>query len=269
MNAHELYQAGQLNDAVAAQIEMVKKKPTDQQARGLLCEMMIIQGALERADKQLDLLAHQTPEQAMGISLFRQLIRAEEARIQFFTEGRVPEVLAEPDEKMQSYLQASILVREGDLAGANEVLSQAEERRQPISGECNGAPFTDLRDIDDRTPTVLEVLTSTGKYYWVPFELVSHITFHPPQRPLDLLWRRVTLETTIDHAEGDVYLPCIYFQQDPEQMSEAQRLGHETDWNGNEGEPIQGIGQRLFLMDDEAISIMEMKELSFNNAVES
>jgi len=264
MNVHELYQAGQLNDAVASLIEVVKKKPTDRESRGLLCELMIVQGALERADKQLDLIAHQTPEQAMGVSLYRQLIRAEEAREQFFSQGRVPEVLVEPDTQMQKYLQASICLREGNFQEAQQILEEVEDKRQPLSGVCNGQSFSDFRDLDDRTPAVFEILTSTGKYYWVPFELVSHIEFHAPERPLDLLWRRVTLETKIEHAEGDVYIPCTYYQGDDVSVTEAQRLGRETDWLGNETEPMRGVGQRLFLVGDDAVSIMELNELSFN-----
>ncbi|MFC1751398.1 type VI secretion system accessory protein TagJ [Pseudomonadota bacterium] len=264
MDAHELYQAGQLNDAVAALINVVKKKPMDQESRALLCEFMIIQGQLERADKQLDLVAHQTPEQAMGVSLLRQLVRAEEVREQYFTQGRAPEVLAEPDALMQQYFQASISLREGNMEEAQKIFEQAEGQRKPAAGECNGQPFSDFRDLDDRTPAVFEVLTSTGKYYWVPFDLVSTITFHAPERPLDLLWRRATLESTIDHAEGDVYIPCTYFQKDESMITEAHRLGRETDWLGDEGEPILGLGQRLYLVGEEALSIMELEEISFN-----
>ncbi len=265
MTAHELYREGRLADAIAALITIVKKKPLDQESRGLLCEFMIIQGELERADKQLDLLAHQTPEQAMGISLFRQLIRAEEVRRQFFSQGRIPEVLAEPDALMQKYLQASLALREGNLHEAYSVLEEAESERPTLSGTCNGLEFTDFRDLDDRTSGVLEVLTSTGKYYWVPFELITQIDFHPAERPLDLLWRRATLETSLEHAEGDVYIPCIYYQADDSLMTEAHRLGRETDWLGDEGEPAQGLGQRLFLVGDEAVSIMELEEVVFNH----
>lgn len=264
MNAHELYQAGQLNDAVAALIEIIKKKPTDQQTRALLCEFMMIQGALERADKQLDLVAHQSPEQAMGVSLYRQLIRAAEAREQFFSDGRAPEVLAEPDKHMQQLFQASISLREGNLADAQKIFNQTEEQRTALSGSCNGKEFHDIRDVDDRTPDIFEVLTSTGKYFWVPFDQINEITFHKPERPLDLLWRRATLETKIEHAEGDVYVFCNYHQNDTSLITEEHRLGRATDWLGEENEPIQGIGQKLFLVDDDALSIMELNEIIFN-----
>ena len=263
MNAHELYQAGKLNDAVASLIELVKKNPMDQQSRGLLCEFMIVQGQFERADKQLDLLAHQSPEQLMGISLFRQLIRAVQAREQFFSEGRVPEVLLEPDEHMQQYFQASIALREHNFQEAQRILSVAEEQRNQLSGVCNGEAFNDFRDADDGTAAIFEVLTSTGKYYWVPIEFVKNIIFHKPERPLDLLWRRATFETKVEHAEGDVYIPTTYFCDDASQLSEDYRLGRKTDWLGAEDEPVRGIGQRLYLVGDEALSIMDFNELIF------
>ena len=114
MNAHELYQAGRLKDAVVSLMDVVKNNPTDYQSRGLLCELMIIQGELERADKQLDVIAHQSPEHATSVALYRQLIRALEARNDFFSQGRVPDVLAEPDSQLQTYLLASIALREGN-----------------------------------------------------------------------------------------------------------------------------------------------------------
>ena len=93
MTARELFDAAKLNDAIAAALEDVKKAPTDTGKRGFLAELLCFAGDLERADKQLDALGHQDPQVMVGVSLFRQLIRAEQARQQFYTEGRLPEFL--------------------------------------------------------------------------------------------------------------------------------------------------------------------------------
>src|SRR5215212_6105393 len=96
MKPTDLYQSGRLRDAVAAAGEEVKKKPTDPLARGFLCEMLLIAGELERADTHLQVLAQQDAGAAPQLSVFRQLIRAEQARRQFYSDGRVPEFLGEP-----------------------------------------------------------------------------------------------------------------------------------------------------------------------------
>ena len=87
MNAKELYDAGQLDEALSAASDEVKRHPTDLARREFLCELLCFAGELERADKQLDAMNAQQPDAALGISLFRQLIRAEKARQGFFAEG--------------------------------------------------------------------------------------------------------------------------------------------------------------------------------------
>src|SRR5438132_8674303 len=111
MNAHDLYTAGDLKGAIAAALEAAKANPADVGARGFLCELFAFAGEWDRADKQLDLLGHQTPAAAMGVGLFRHLLRAEEARQQCYAEGRVPEFLGQPSEVLKLHLQASIVIR--------------------------------------------------------------------------------------------------------------------------------------------------------------
>src|SRR5919199_4477904 len=108
MNAHEHYQAGQLNEALAAATAEVKQHPTDASRRGFLCELLCFAGDLDRADAQLDLMGHQDPQAMMGVGLFRHLLRAEQARRQFYSEGRLPEFLEQPSEVLRLHLEASI-----------------------------------------------------------------------------------------------------------------------------------------------------------------
>jgi len=53
------------------------------------------------------------------------------------------------------------------------------------SGETPSGPFDDLRDADDIMGGTFEVLTTTGKYFWIPMERIVTATFHPPKRPRD------------------------------------------------------------------------------------
>jgi type VI secretion system protein ImpE len=132
MNPRELYQSGDLTAAIAAAGDEVKRKPGDFAGRYLLCELLCFAGQLERADKQLDLMIEQDPQAALGLALFRQLIRAEQARQQFFDEGRLPEFLATPAGVLQAHLQASIALRAGDKPAAARFIEQGESGRSTI-----------------------------------------------------------------------------------------------------------------------------------------
>jgi type VI secretion system protein ImpE len=104
------------------------------------------------------------------------------------------------------------------------------------------------------------VLTTTGKYYWIPTERLISVELHAPKRPRDLLWRRASM--SVDQGpDGDVYIPVVYAGDDT--MSELQRLGRETDWQQAEGGPVRGLGQRVFLVGEEDVAIMELGKLSF------
>src|SRR5262249_31933199 len=144
--------------------------PTDRGIRGFLCELLCFSGDLERADRQLDALLHQDPEVMAGIGLFRQLIRAEQARQQFYTDGRLPEFLGQPSPVLRLHLEAAVLLRDGKATEAAAVLARAEADRIRVRGTCDDHAFDDFRDLDDVTASFFEVLTSNGKYYWIPIE---------------------------------------------------------------------------------------------------
>jgi len=264
MKAKEYYEVGQLNNAIDAITAEVKKHPTDINRRGFLCEMLFVKRAWERADKQLDFIGHQDPNSMHMVALWRQLLRAGQARDQFYTDGRIPEVLEEPGELVQAYLKASVSLREGNKSEALSILDEAEEKRPELKGKLNGQGFSDFRDLEDLAPAVLEVFTSTGKYYWIPFSRISSLEFHQAEGPMDLVFRRATLETNQEGPDGEVYVPAIY-QTISEEDEERLLLGRATDWLGEEGEPIVGVGQKMFLVDDHSVSIMEIESLQFEN----
>jgi type VI secretion system protein ImpE len=263
--ASELYRSGQLADAIAAASDEVKRHPTDVSPRGFLAELLCFAGDFERADKQLDAIGSHDPQWAVGISLFRQLLRAEQARQQFHAEGRLPEFLGPPSPRLKQHLEASIRIREGQPAEAAALLDEAEQQRPPLPGVCGERPFEDIRDIDDLTASFFEVLTTTGKYYWIPMERVATIEFHDPVRPRDLLWRRVHMVVR-GGPDGEVFLPTLYAGS-ATHADDRIRLGRMTQWRGGEGAPIQGMGQRLFALGEEDVSILELKQITITAPV--
>jgi type VI secretion system protein ImpE len=266
MLAKDHFQAGRLADAVAAATEEVRANPADVAKRGFLCELLCFAGDLERADRQLDAAARIEAKQAIGITLLRQLIRAEQARYQFYREGRVPEMLEQPGPDFRRRLEASILVREGKPAEAAKILEQAEAERVPVSGKADGAGFEDFRDLDDFTATFLEVLTTNGKYYWASLNRIDVLEFHPPQHPHELLWRRAHLVMR-GGPDGEVYCPALYHGSHEDQ-DERIRLGRATEWRGGGDAPVRGAGQRTFLVGDRDVPILQLTKVEIQGAAQ-
>jgi len=263
MTAHEYYQQGKLREAVGAALDDVKQHPADASKRGFLAELLCFSGDLERADRQLDAVSPQDADAAMEAHQFRHLIRAEQARQQYYTAGRLPEFLKQditPDLKL--HLEAAVLLRAGQSAEAVRLLGDAREERPKLAGTCDGKPFEDICDLDDPTSSFFEVLTAMGDYYWVPMDRVESIEFAPPTRPRDLLWRRAHL-TVRDVPDADVYFPVLYGGSAGD-TDDAIRLGRATEWRGETGGPVRGVGQRVFLIGDEDRSILELKKLAFS-----
>ncbi len=261
MNAKELYEAGRLDEAIAAVAAEVKQSPTNTAARNFLCELLCFAGQWERADKQAEAISLDDPRAAMAVTLLRHLIRAETARHDFYERGRVPDFLEAPSPRLRLHLEASVAWREGNGAEAARLLAQAEELRPALRGTCNGKPFEDLRDLNDMTASFFEVLTGTGKYYWIPFESVETMEFQPPKQLHDLLWRACHLSVR-GGPEGLVYLPALYAGSSAD-ADQRIRLGRMTDWRGGEGSPVHGVGQRIFLLDDTDLGILEIHQLAF------
>lgn len=252
-------EAGQLDEAIEAMNAEVRARPTDVNARANLVELLCYSGNLERADKLLDAISSLDPSTALGIALFRQLVRAEQARGQFYSDGRVPEFLSKPDALCELEMRAAVMMRNGDGEAALKLIEERDALRQPVPGSVDGAAFDDFRDLDDISASHLEVLTATGKYYWVPLTSVTRIEFRAPERRRDLLWRRANLCVT-EGPDGEVYLPTIYWAKD---SNVDHKLGYATDYVGGEDAPISGLGLRSYLVGDDSKTILEMGTVKF------
>lgn len=264
MTATQLFETGKLAEAVTAIGEEIKKHPLDESRRWFLCELLCFVGNLDRADKQLDLISTQDPKAIAGTALFRQLVRAELAREEFFREGRVPEFLGLPGPVAKAHLEASIELRLGNSTAAAQLLAQAREIAPAVTGTCDGAPFEDFRDLDDLCSPFLEVLTSTGKYYWVELSTIDSLEFRPPKRARDLLWRQAEMSVH-GGPYGDVYVPCLYAGT-AASTNDQFRMGRATDWTPEDAGPVRGTGLRMLLIGEQDKSLMEITKVEFTNS---
>jgi type VI secretion system protein ImpE len=256
----ELYQAGKLDEAVDAALALVKKNPSDTPSRYQLAQLSCFVGDLDRADRQLDTVSTQDPGTALTVALTRQLVRAELSRRECFAAGRVPEFIGEPSANLAGRLRALTALRDGNTADAAEIIAEPLEVTNTWS--VNGGEATsELRDLDDLLAPILEVHTSTGKYFWIAWDQILSMHMHPPEKPLDLLWRQATVSIE-SGPDGDVYLPTIYLDlagKLPEDSS--LRLGRSTDWVDVGHSIVRGQGQKTLLVGEKDLPIMELQSI--------
>ncbi len=258
----DIFQAGNLTDAIAAATDAVRNKPSDVKARSLLSELLCFAGEFERADKQLDAALQTDPQTMTGVSLLKHLIRSELSRREVFRQGRVPDFLAMPTDAQSKRLEALLCLRAGQYSDAGRLTEAAAALDGELSGEVNGTAFQDFRDLDDLLGPTLEVYTATGKYYWIGFEQIVSLEFSPVTHLSDMLWRAAAIETAGD-VSGRVHVPALY-EGSEKSADQRIRIGRSTEWvQAGPSAPTQGAGQREFLVGDEVMSIMEISKLEF------
>lgn len=261
MTPHELLEQGQLKDTLTALTQAVRTNPADPHLRTFLFEALCFDGSLERAAKQLDVLAAQASAGgAIACQIYRSLLDAETARRRVFAGEAMPVFAATPPDWIEPViLQLSHIARQStDLAAAAE---RAETMAPTFSGRLNGQPFTEFRDADDRLAHVFEVFRGSD-YVWLPFSLVRKIELTEPVRLRDLLWTHGKVETT-DNQSGDFYLPALYPGSHAHDQDQV-RLGRSTAWSAIGDAVLCGAGQRIFVVDGADVPFLEIRTIEFD-----
>lgn len=256
-NATELFKAGKLQEAVAAQVQEVKTNPADHARRLFLFELLSFAGDLERAARQIDAVKYDDPELDLSVNFYRKLLDAEQSRRRLFSQGLKPEFLIDPPDYVRLHLEAVNCLRDKRPGEAKQLLDQAAAAAPVVHGQLNDKAIDHLRDADDVFANILEVMAH-GKYYWVPLEQVAALTMVPPRFPRDLLWFPARLELK-EGAAGEVFLPTVY-PGSYEHADDQIKLGRATDWKTDEDGPVLGVGLRLFLAGEDTLALPEWRE---------
>jgi type VI secretion system protein ImpE len=229
MNAHELFKAGRLDEAIESLGAGLRSDPTDAQRRIFLFELLCFAGNYARAEKQLDVLAERSQQAEMGTLLYRSALHADQLRQQMFARGEYP------------------------MGGPPPAR---------VTGTINGRAFETLEDADPRIGPRLEVFAA-GQYMWLPLEHVASVSMPAPTRLRDLLWAPAVVRAGPGFRGielGEVLLPAItpLAWQHP---SAAVRLGRVTEWRELDGGGEAPVGQKMLLVDGEEFPFLELREL--------
>lgn len=262
MKAKALLDQGDLPGAIGALTEELRSHPTDQRLRIFLFELLCYAGEFDRAERQLDVLRRQAQgiDAENGVTLYHDLIEAERARARLFEQGHAPRFLLDPGEPVALHLEALEAARRGDPAAATERLAQAANLARPAPGRIADLQFDSIRDADDILAPVLEMFTGSA-YYWVPWEHVQYLEIPKPKTLRDLLWAPARV-ATFDGQVGEVFLPNLYpgTAAHPDSLV---RLGRSTEWSGDDTGIVRGAGQKLFLVGDDARTLLELDQVRF------
>lgn len=236
MDALSLYRAGQLQPAIEALGQELRKQPLDTRRRTFLFELLCFAGEYDRAEKQLDILADASKEATAGSFVYRSALHAERTRQEMFARGEYPMQSAHPSP----------------------------------SGSWNGSGFDGLTDADPRIGPSLEVFIA-GSYTWVPFAYIESVEVSAPTKLRDLMWATAVLHPTASFRLqdiGEVLLPVLspLSWRSPD---DNVRLGRTTVWEEDATWEAVPLGQKMFLSGDEEYSLLELRSLRFNASVET
>ena len=103
-----------------------------------------------------------------------------------------------------------------------------------------------------------------GEYYWVPFNQIQRMDFEAPQDLRDLVWAPCSF-TWVNHGEVVGLVPCRY---DPLAASDTNEtdllLSRQTHWQAHGEDEYSGFGQRMFTTDQDELSLLDIRSVTFN-----
>jgi len=260
MNAKELLDADELLAATEQLTKEVRAHPADTQRRIFLFELLCFAGDYQRADRQLEVIGGQGSRAEVGVQVYRNIFAAEQLRRRLFAEGLQPKFLFEPPPYVRLHLEALNRVRENSPVEARSLLEKSVEARPALAGQINGQAFADIQDSDELLGPCLEVIAGKD-YAWLPFEHIKSLQIGPPKRLRDLLWLPATIETW-EIPLGEVFLPVLYAGSSAHPNDQV-KLGRMTEWQDVGAQLTRGIGQRLFLADNEEYAILGVRDVTF------
>ncbi len=263
MTAKELIKAGRLSEARMVLIEEVKNRPSDVGARTVLFQVLSLLGEWDKALRHLDMISTQDPRRTIGVHTYLNNVKAEQERAKVMKGAQLPSVMPEPPVYMHDYLDYLDAIRAGKSDGARASLALIDEARPVVLGTINGKHFGGMSDTDARLYAFLEAFVHE-RYVWIPIEAIRELIIHEPKDSFDLIWVTASI-TTWEGLSMNCSMPVTYPGTD-EASDEQLKLGRLTDWAPLVGGMSRGLGQHVYAIGDEDVSILEIRSINFELA---
>lgn len=247
---HSLIREGKLADALLCCATELQDEPLNFDIRSIYSELLCINGELEKADKQLDFMVQKNPEFAVGAVNLRHLIRAQQSRVDFYQGKGIPKLFHEANELDTLFLKMHVALLEGETSEAASLAQQMEALRLESVEDEQSA----IRDLDDSLSPYLEVLGTNGEFYLANFNEIETLKVEPVTSLLEGIWLRVEI-TIKDGPSGTAHLPLVYANSN----TDLEKLGQVSDWEELQDEFIVGKGMKMLFVNDEAITVPNLK----------
>jgi type VI secretion system protein ImpE len=264
MKAEDYLQSGDLEKALTALGDQVRKNPAKVELRIFLFQLLCVLGQWDRAMTQLNVAAEMDSDAGLMAMVYRPALNCEALRASVFQGQRTPLIFGEPLEWMVWLTQVPGLVAAGQLEAAVNLRDQAFDAASAIAGQIDGQAFSWIADGDTRLGPTLEAIVD-GKYYWIPFEQIREINIDKPVNLRDVVWASATF-TWSNEGQAVGLIPSRYVGSEAETDS-SLRLGRKTDWIDTGKGLFTGIGQRMLATDQAEYPLLEIRKIYFDSPV--
>ncbi|ARD22742.1 MULTISPECIES: type VI secretion system accessory protein TagJ [Shewanella] len=257
----QMLQSGQLQESIKYVEAQLREDPMNVDLKSAFIELLCINGELERADKQLNLLVQKHPDFLIGASNLRQLIRAEQSRQDYMQGNSVPKLFADSDDHVEALMKLRLALTDAQKGNdtANEVAqcSQGLEAQRPqVSLLLDDQVNEEIRDLDDTLGGFIEIFGTDGYYYLAQLSEIEYINFQPVSSLVETVWRRVDLAIK-NGPSGEAHIPLVYGNSE----TDAQKLGRETDWQEVATDVMTGKGLKMWFADDNALPLNQVTKI--------
>ncbi|MCR9108569.1 type VI secretion system accessory protein TagJ [Marivita sp. XM-24bin2] len=258
--ATDLLKAGDLSGALASLQDSVRAKPDDAKLRVFLFQLLCVIGDWKRAVAQLKLSAQLDAGALPMAQTYREAIICEVFREKVFAGDKDPLIFGEPQDWVALLAQGLKALAQGQAERAAELREKAFEKAPTTPGSLDGQDFEWIADADMRLGPVLEIIVN-GKYFWMPFNVLSSLRIEAPEDLRDTVWTAANL--TLKNGGELVGLIPTRYAGTAERGSDAMKLSRVTEWEDLGSDTFAGLGQRLLATDTTEVSLMDTRNFQF------
>ena len=260
----EFMQSKSLGDAMTEMENAGRQNPSALSHRMALFQILIINGAWERALKQLYTCYRLSNSLSKIAETYGDLIRAERQREKVFSEKGTPAFLGEKPIWMEGLIQSIEYQQQEQYDLADTLRLQAFEQISDvvctIETASNVFEVPWLTDMDSRIGPTVEIMYC-GRYFWVPMQQIQNIRFYPIENLRDLVWRAIEIQLTDSDDVMQAFMPARYPYS--YLAGEDEKVSKITTWQMQGQTGNCGFGQKMWMSEGYDFSINECRSLIF------
>lgn len=266
MYADERLKIGDIDGALHAIQEQVRKEPAQAKYRIFLFQLLVVIGQWPRALNQLQVIAELDASALAMVQTYREVLHCEQLRTEIFAGKRSPLIFGQPEEWIALLIESLNLLAQGtDSSKIQKLYARALEAAPTTSGRIDGAIFNWIMDGDNRLGPALEAIVN-DRYYWIPFHRIRSIDLEKPEDLRDLVWMPAHF-IWANGGETVGLIPTRY--PGAESHSDTSIcLARKTDWQ----EPVAGFyigqGQRMLITDSAEYPLMDVRRIEFDTVAD-